>query len=178
MVNYYHILGLETGAGIEAVKIAFRRLAKLYHPDMNPNDKERFAQILKAYETLSDPTLRTSYDYKLNYQQFQQTQIVEKKKAVTKTWSFDEKELKRRQYYNEYIKKYAKQTAEYMATAETKKNYNEFKYILFATPLAVILFLLIMNFASRDREEVINSNFLQKKPVLVKDSVYVKRTSN
>ena len=168
MVNYYHILGLETGANTEAVKIAFRRLAKLYHPDMNPEDKSRFEIILKAYETLSDPTLRTAYNYKLNNQQ---TTHVQTSGNKTKTWNFDEKELKRRQYYNEYIKKYAKQASEYAATGENTKPYNEFKYILFATPLAVILFLLIMNFASRDRADVINSNILQTK----KDTTYTKQ---
>ncbi|MBX3164946.1 MAG: J domain-containing protein [Bacteroidetes bacterium] len=170
MVNYYHILGLETGANMEAVKIAFRRLAKLYHPDMNPEDKNRFEIILKAYETLSDQSLRKTYDYKLNYFETTQKYVSEKKTATTKTWSFDEKELKRRQYYNEYIKKHAKQASEYAAETESAKPYNEFKYILFATPLAVILFLLIMNVASRDRAEVINSNLLQTK----KDTLYTK----
>lgn len=175
MINYYHILGLETGAEFEAVKIAFRRLAKLYHPDMNPEDKSRFEIILKAYETLSDPTLRTSYDYKLNHQQTTQSQTIEKKTATTKTWGFDEKELRRRQYYNEYIKKYAKQASEYAATSETRKSYNEFKYILFATPLAVVLFLLVMNFSSRDRVDVINSDLLEKNNVIKKDSIHVKK---
>ena len=175
MTNYYHILGLETDAELEAVKIAFRRLAKLYHPDMNPEDKSRFELILKAYETLSDPTLRCSYDYKLNYQQAVQSQTADKKTAVTKTWSFDEKELKRRQYYNEYIKKYAKQTSEYVQEMETKSPYNEFKYILFATPLAVVLFLLVMNLASRDRVDVINGDLLQKKNVNTKDSLHIKK---
>lgn len=175
LINYYHILGLETGAEFEAVKIAFRRLAKLYHPDMNPEDKNRFELILKAYETLSDPTLRSLYDYKLNYRQTIQSQSIEKKTTHTKTWGFDEKELRRRQYYNEYIKKYAKQASEYAATSETRTSYNEFKYILFATPLAVVLFLLVMNLSSRDRVDVINGDLLQKKNVVKKDSLHIKK---
>jgi hypothetical protein len=64
--------------------------------------------------------------------------------------------MKRRQYYNEHIKKYAKSTAAYNAEAESKKNYNEYKYILYATPLAVLLFLLIMKLASPG-EPVLNN---------------------
>jgi hypothetical protein len=144
LINYYEILGLQYGAGIAEIKASFRHLAKLYHPDINPDGKEDFTKILRAYETLSDPVLKSSYDYKLNYHQAQTQR--QTKKTDTKTWRFDERELKRRQYYNDHIKKYAKETAS--APAEGKKNYNEFKYILFATPLAVILFLLIMSLSS------------------------------
>lgn len=146
MSNYYDILGLKTGAGSLEIKAAFRRLAKLYHPDKNPGGKEHFEKILKAYEVLSDPALRSSYDYRLNYQQsvYRQGSAT----ADTKVWRFDEKEMKRRQYYNDHIKKYAKATASYEAEPEPKKTYNEYKYMLFATPLAVVLFLLIMHLAT------------------------------
>ncbi|MCC6370533.1 MAG: hypothetical protein IT236_05945, partial [Bacteroidia bacterium] len=61
----------------------------------------------------------------------------------------DEKELKRRRYYDEHIKKYAKPNpVEQTVEKENKSTYNEFKYILFATPLAALLFLLIMKLAS------------------------------
>lgn len=168
MANYYEILGLSYGAGIAEVKASFRHLAKLYHPDKNPEGIEHFTKILKAYEVLSDPGLKASYDYKLNYHQAQSQQ---QSKPNTKTWKFDERELKRRQYYNEHIKKYAKQTSEYMAEAETKKNYNEFKYILFATPLAVVLFLLVMHLATRDREEVLKNNAVKATPVTINSPV-------
>lgn len=158
MINHYEILGLSYSAGIAEIKASFRHLAKIYHPDKNPDGIEHFTKILKAYETLSDPTLKASYDYKLNYHQAQTQQQTKASAAPAKNWKFDERELKRRQYYNDHIKKYAKQTSDYMAEAETKKNYNEFKYILFATPLAVLLFLLIMHMATRDKEEAINTS--------------------
>lgn len=148
MINYYEILGLPYGAGIAEIKASFRHLAKLYHPDINPDGKEHFTKILRAYETLSDPVLKSSYDYKLNYHQAQ-TQY-QAKSSATKTWRFDERELKRRQYYNDHIRKYARENSQ-TAETETKKNYNEFKYILFATPLAVLLFLLVMSLANRNR---------------------------
>lgn len=148
MVNYYDILGVTNNAGLSEIKAAFRSLAKVYHPDKNPNEKELFAKILKAYETLSDPSLKATYDYKLNYFQFHsKTETVSSEKKTEKTWRFDEKELKRRQYYNDYIKKHSTKS-EVSAELEKKVNYNEFKYILLATPIAVLLFLLIMKLST------------------------------
>ena len=147
MTNHYEILGLKAGAGHTEIKTAFRRLAKLYHPDKNPDTKEQFGRILKAYEVLSDPVLKSSYDYKLDYHQAQNQPKAAVKNADTKTWRFDDKELKRRQYYNEHYKKNNKTTSQYKEEVENKKSYNEYKYILFATPLAVALFLLIMKLA-------------------------------
>ncbi|MEI8136442.1 MAG: J domain-containing protein [Bacteroidota bacterium] len=148
MANYYEILGIPKGAGFAEIKSAFRRLAKIYHPDKNPGGKEQFTKILKAYETLSNPNLKSSYDYRLNYNiSITQTSSASKTKT-TKEWSFDEKELKRRRYYDEHIKKYAKTKEAYQQNSKNKKNYNEFKYILFATPIAVVLFLLIFHLAT------------------------------
>ncbi|MBA3680107.1 MAG: J domain-containing protein [Bacteroidetes bacterium] len=149
MANYYEILGVHSGASFAEIRSAFRRLAKIYHPDKNPLGKEQFAVILKAYETLSDPQLKSTYDYKLNYNRaITQTSSSNSKNSGTKTWSFDEKELKRRKYYEEHIKKYAKTKETYKQETEGKKHYNEFKYILFATPIAVALFLLILHLAA------------------------------
>jgi curved DNA-binding protein CbpA len=148
LVNYYEILGVRTGAEYLEIKAAFRRLAKLYHPDKNPGGKERFTAILKAYEILSDPILKSSYDYKLKYHLTVSTNSIPTKAKDTKTWRFDEKELKRRQYYNDYIKKHSPKSSPIENENNTQKNYNEYKYILFATPLAVALFLLIVNLAN------------------------------
>ena len=148
MINYYDILGVSESAGIDEIKTAFRKLAKQYHPDRNPNGKEFFERALLAYETLSDPQRKTAYDYRLKAQ----TQGIHggaapPKSAQGKNWKFDERELKRRQYYNDHIRKYAKETASYNAKAKEKKSYNEYKYILLATPLAVLLFVMIMKLA-------------------------------
>lgn len=61
----YTILGVSRVATAKEIKMAYFRLAKLHHPDMNPNDKtakERFQQISAAYEVLSDESKRKSYD--------------------------------------------------------------------------------------------------------------------
>jgi len=64
-MDLYVILGLERGASLGDIKRAFRRLARKYHPDINPGDRlaaAQFRQIAEAYETLSDPDLRRRYD--------------------------------------------------------------------------------------------------------------------
>ncbi|MES2592790.1 MAG: J domain-containing protein [Bacteroidota bacterium] len=64
-VDYYKILGLNKNASIEDIKKAYRKLARKYHPDLNPNNKEAnklFQQINEANEVLSDPEKRKKYD--------------------------------------------------------------------------------------------------------------------
>lgn len=63
--DYYEILGVPRDATNEEIKQVFRRLARQYHPDVNPGNKEaeeKFKDIGEAYEVLSDPTKRTQYD--------------------------------------------------------------------------------------------------------------------
>ena len=63
--DYYKILGVDKNASQEAIKKAYRKLAKKYHPDSNPGDKnaeEKFKEINEAYEVLSDEEKRKKYD--------------------------------------------------------------------------------------------------------------------
>jgi curved DNA-binding protein len=63
--DYFKVLGLERGADADAIKKAFRRLARQYHPDVNPGDasaEARFKEISEAYEVLSDPEKRRRYE--------------------------------------------------------------------------------------------------------------------
>ncbi len=63
--DYYKILGVARGASADDIKKAFRKLARKYHPDVNPGDKkseEKFKEINEAYEVLSDPDKRKKYD--------------------------------------------------------------------------------------------------------------------
>jgi molecular chaperone DnaJ len=68
--DYYKILGVDEKAGGAELKNAYRRLAKQYHPDANPGDKqaeERFKEISEAYEVLNDPKKRQQYDQMRKY---------------------------------------------------------------------------------------------------------------
>lgn len=63
--DYYEVLGLQKGASEDEIKKAFRKLAKKYHPDMNPGDKSaeaKFKEVNEAYEVLSDPDKKSRYD--------------------------------------------------------------------------------------------------------------------
>src|SRR5438045_8592677 len=64
-MDLYSILGVERGASLAEIKRAYKRLARKYHPDINPGDRTaaaQFRQIAEAYETLSDPDRRRQYD--------------------------------------------------------------------------------------------------------------------
>jgi curved DNA-binding protein CbpA len=143
MQSYYDILGISQSAGTDQIKAAFRRLAKLYHPDKNPQGEDQFGKILVAYEVLVDPTRRQQYDTKLKYGNAESFKARKTDVPKQKEWSFSDEELKRRQYYKEH---YKKEYERYVKHAHvTKKNYNEYKYILFAAPLAVGLLMFIVN---------------------------------
>jgi curved DNA-binding protein len=60
-IDYYKILGVDKSASVEDIKKAYRKLARKFHPDLNPNDKEankKFQQVNEANEVLSDPDKR------------------------------------------------------------------------------------------------------------------------
>jgi curved DNA-binding protein len=64
-IDYYKILEIDKNATVDDIKKAYRKLARKFHPDLNPNDKEahkKFQQINEANEVLSDPEKRKKYD--------------------------------------------------------------------------------------------------------------------
>jgi len=64
-IDYYKILGVDRNASQDDIKKAYRKLARKYHPDLNPNDKDahkKFQQINEAHEVLGDPEKRKKYD--------------------------------------------------------------------------------------------------------------------
>ena len=68
--NYYEVLGVDKKASQDEIKSAYRKLAKKYHPDFNPGDKdaaEKFKEINEANSVLSDEEKRKQYDYELEH---------------------------------------------------------------------------------------------------------------
>jgi len=64
MIDYYKILEIKPNATAEAIKKSYRRLSKLYHPDINPRGTEQFKKINEANSVLSDSEKRKVYDIK------------------------------------------------------------------------------------------------------------------
>ena len=63
--DYYEVIGVPKTASEDEIKKAYRKLAKKYHPDLKPNNKEaeaKFKEVNEAYEVLSDPEKKAKYD--------------------------------------------------------------------------------------------------------------------
>ena len=68
--DYFQVLGVDRGADVDTVKRAFRKLARKYHPDVNPGDKTaeaKFKEVSEAYEVLSDPEKRQRYEQNMKH---------------------------------------------------------------------------------------------------------------
>jgi curved DNA-binding protein len=89
-VDYYKVLGLDKNASQEDIKKAYRKLARKYHPDLNPNDKEAnrmFQQINEANEVLSDPESRKKYDqYGENWKHAEEFEKARHAQGQTADW--------------------------------------------------------------------------------------------
>lgn len=93
MEDYYAILGLDPGASPESIKVAYRSLARQFHPDrqVNSNEQERntrstrMTQLNEAYATLSDPKLRREYDDYLKTLGMLKTSTLPEKKQDSKS---------------------------------------------------------------------------------------------
>jgi curved DNA-binding protein len=86
--DYYKILGVDRKAGERDIKQAYRKLARQYHPDVNPGDKsaeEKFKQINEAYEVLSDKEDRQKYDkYGDQWQHAEQFEQAQRQQASSR----------------------------------------------------------------------------------------------
>ncbi len=90
-VDYYQILGLQKTATDKEIKNAYRKLARKFHPDLNPDDKEaekKFKELNEANEVLSDPEKRKKYDqYGQDWQHGEAYEQARKAQSQQRGWS-------------------------------------------------------------------------------------------
>lgn len=103
--NYYILLGIKNTATLEEIKLAFRSLAKKYHPDKNQGEENNdllFKEIQEAYETLSNAEKRRKYDLKFSY--VDNYQRIKKKQHVPYTgnaYQYAQQQAKYEQHYQQ-----------------------------------------------------------------------------
>jgi curved DNA-binding protein len=99
--DYYKVMGVSRDAEAKDIKIAYRRLARKYHPDISkePNAEEKFKEVGEAYEVLKDPEKRRVYDqYATDWQSRQQSQSSSRRPA----WG-DDNENTNYQYSHDFF---------------------------------------------------------------------------
>lgn len=92
-LDYYKVLGIDSSASQDEVKKAYRKLARKYHPDLNPDDddaKKRFQEINEANEVLKDPEKRKKYDqYGASWKHSEEDQRAQEQYSQTRDNPFD-----------------------------------------------------------------------------------------
>jgi curved DNA-binding protein CbpA len=168
MTDYYSILGVNKSATPVDIKAAFRRLAKKHHPDKNPNNPQSsviFKSILEAYTVLSNSNSKARYDNLNKPASYQSEHKIRRDNKRT----VSPEDLKQRQYYQNYYKAQQKK----QVVKPKPKIYSDYKYVLFATPIAVGLLLLIVSVFSPKPATISTPSFEIKK-LEIKNSVYPK----
>jgi curved DNA-binding protein CbpA len=139
----YEILGLSKSATPDQIKSAYRKLAKIYHPDKNHGNKdaeEKFKSIKDAYDILSDVVKKKKYDLSI-----ESKNNIHKNSNKQKNYTeFTQEELKRRRYYQEYYTKEYNKHKEKEAFKE-QKQYNETRALIVLVPIALALVFFIIN---------------------------------
>jgi len=118
LYSYYQILGITEYATLPEIKTAYKRLAKTYHPDLNPGAEaeEEFKKISLAYQVLSNPAKRSAYDSKLAQARLQQARLYQQQQARRQRASYDQPYRANSRYNYQPSKKYYDSQTEQKAT--------------------------------------------------------------
>jgi curved DNA-binding protein CbpA len=104
--DYYNILSIPFSATEAEIKLAYRKMARLFHPDMHPEDPEgftaKFQEITEAYETLSDAYKKQGYDQR--YRQYVLMEQTEEYYYEPETHHYYYEPQQQQYYYQEYQK--------------------------------------------------------------------------
>ena len=177
--DYYQLLQVSVTATSAEIKAAYRKLAKLYHPDKNygnPAAEEKFKQIKESYEILINTQRRRKYDGKRNRSITGTTTTFQKKTSAKKNYNFSEEETKRRQYYQQHYK--TKSAPKTPSAQKAKPGLTEIKYILISVPISVALLLLIIRLYEKPKTNSVNktqvsdSVSINKSEILTPESPY------
>src|SRR5438067_10087531 len=88
--DFYEVLGVKRDAPEKEIRSAYRKLARKYHPDVNPGDKQAeatFKKINAAYEVISDPEKRRKYDkHGANWEHAEELERMQRERASAGQW--------------------------------------------------------------------------------------------
>jgi curved DNA-binding protein CbpA len=134
--NYYQLLGIAPNASTKEVKVAFRKLAKIYHPDVNENlenkSDEQFKDIQLAYSTLLDAKKRLKYNQEIGVIQ---NYTIPYSSFNGSTYSFAQ------EFYKKENKTTQTATPKQNTSSHTPERYHLLISILFAVALVVAIIL-------------------------------------
>lgn len=142
MLDYYQILEVSRAADLNEIKTAYKKLALKYHPDKNPNNpaaEEYFKHVNTAYQTLSDPYKKASYDLMLNYSAQRHASSQQQKTTPRYRPNPQEKSV-----YDRYGKYSWKTTPKYKEapTYKIDKNYVKIQVLTLITVLVLGFFIM------------------------------------
>jgi len=160
--NYYILLGVHATASFDELKIAYRKLAKKYHPDKNPDNKkaeEYFKEIQEAYTILSNPEKRKKYDLKISFgdgysQKKQYTQ-----NAGTSYQYSQPKSQSQQQNYTTH------------KTQAHKKNKTEGYQIPVSVGIALILLYFIISYSADNKTKKVKTSSFELENVVNKTQI-------
>jgi len=147
--NYYIILGVPNTATAKEIKVAYRALAKLYHPDKNQGNKqleEKFKEIQEAYAVLSDNVKRKKYDLKFSYASSTSSSSYQKPyTAYTgKAYQYAQQEA-------HYRKKHSGQAKPEQASKPQQSEFKERYQVLVSIGIALLLLYMVVTYSTQKK---------------------------